>query len=140
LREWVAHHRDEIVEEPTSSQEIEGLLAVINRDLRDASVIESLDGQFTCTYWACLQIARTALRARGYRLRSTAHHFLAIESLEYTLGLDAPRLRQLQVFRAKRAAVAYETAGHVSDTELREARALAEYLKAVLCSWLHEDR
>jgi hypothetical protein len=136
LKQWVAQNRDEILEKQTSSQEIESVLSLVDRDLRDAGAIESIDGRFTCTYWACLQIARAALRASGYRLRSTAHQVRAIESMKYTLGLDAVRLRRLQIFRTKRAAAAYETAGLITDEELRDAREMADYLKSALYEWL----
>jgi len=116
LSEWAAAHRDEAVAEPTSRQEIGNLLAIIDRELSDDDSALSLDGRFIHVFWASLAVARAALRASGYRLRSTAHHYLAIESLEYTLGLDSSQVRRLQAFRAKRARAEYEMTDVVTDT------------------------
>jgi len=139
LSEWVAQNRDEVLPEPTSRQEIRGLLAVIDRELLDAGAVPSLDGKFSHVFWASLMVARTALRASGYRLRSTAHHYKAIESLEYTLGLDSAQLLRLQAYRAKWARAEYETAGLVTEVELEEASDLAKTLRQGLNDWLHRE-
>jgi len=124
---------------PSGGQEIRNLLAIINRELRDDDSALSLDGRFIHAFWASLCVARAALRASGYRLRSTAHHYLAIESLEYTLGLDAGQVHRLQAFRAKRARAEYEMTDVVTDTEHREARQLAEDLRQALVAWLRAE-
>jgi len=46
LSEWAAHHKDEVVVEPATSKEIRSLLAVLDRELRDADSAASTDGQF----------------------------------------------------------------------------------------------
>jgi hypothetical protein len=58
LSEWAAAHRDEVVAEPTSQQEIRNLLAIINRELRDDDSALSLDGRFIHAFWASLCVAR----------------------------------------------------------------------------------
>jgi ribosomal protein S13 len=128
-----------VVVEPTTSKEIRSLLAVLDRELRDADSAASTDGRFINAFWACLTIARIALRANGLRPRSVAHHYLVIESLEHTLGLDLERVRRLQAYRAKRARAEYEMAGVVSDVEYREARHFAQELKQELLSWLKSE-
>ena len=139
LTEWANLHRDEVIAEPTSSQEIGNLLALMERELKDADSPLSLDGRFAHAFWACLTAARIALRADGYRLRSTAHHYRAIESLEYTLDI-APRIvSQLQAFRAKRAQVEYDMVDFVTTTEFNEVQELAGELKKKLLEWLRTE-
>jgi hypothetical protein len=138
FEDWLANHRDEIVGEPSGGQEIQSLLAVIDRDLADARGPISLDGRFVHIFHACLTVARTALRASGYRTRSKAHHQRSIDSLRYTLGLDPGSIRELQAYRIKRANAEYEMVGLVTETELEEALLLAEDLKNKLLEWLRQ--
>jgi hypothetical protein len=142
LNEWAVLHRDEAIGELASAQEIKGLLALMQRELMDAGKSLSLDGRFSHAFWACLTIARIALRACGYRLRSAAHHYRAIESLEYTLSIDPHVVRNLQAFRAKRVHAEYEAADFITPLELEEVMQLAEELQRILLNWLrieHRD-
>ena len=118
---------------------ISNLLAAVDREPGGADSVVSLDWRFTYAFWACLTVARIALRANGIRPRSVAHHYRVIESLEYTLGLDPERIRRLQAYRAKRARAEYEMAGIVSEAEYREARQFAQELRQELLSWLRTE-
>ena len=138
LSEWAAQHKDEAIAEATNSKEIQNLLAVVDRELQDAAT-GSTDGRFMNAFWACLTVARIALRANGFRPRSVAHHYRVIESLEYTLRLDSERIRRLQAYRAKRARAEYEMADIISDAEFREALQFAQDLRQALLSWLQAE-
>lgn len=140
MSEWADRHRDEVVAEAARPQEIENLLRVAARDLEDAAAPASLDARFVLAYQACLTIARAALRAHGYRLRSSAHHYLAIESLAHTLGLGSEQTERLQVLRARRATAEYEMVGVVTDADLHEARRSAEQLRRALMAWIRKEK
>ena len=42
--DWLSDHRDEVVRESTSREEIRNLLAVVDRELGDSDGARSLDG------------------------------------------------------------------------------------------------
>jgi len=66
---WLQRHQ-------TSSNEIRGLLAVVERDLTD-SATEGLssDWRMNIAYNAALQAATVALAAAGYRASRDQHHY-----------------------------------------------------------------
>jgi hypothetical protein len=139
LSEWAAQHPDEIVAEPTSRNEIRSLLVVVERELGDVNSLVSADRRFISAFWACLTVGRIALRVNGLRPRSTAHHFLVIESLAFTLQLDPDRVRLLQTYRTKRANAEYRVAGAISEPECRAAKQMAQDLQQRLLTWLSAE-
>jgi len=129
---WLTQHR-------TSREEIADLLGVIERDLGDCQTAGlSPDWRLTIAYNAGLQVATTALAASGYRASREAQHYRAIQSLAFTLQVDAAGLIQLEAFRKKRNVSDYERAGAVSQVEADEMVALAQRLRDVLVRWLEE--
>lgn len=59
--------------EPTSADEISGLLGIVTRALKDANVEAiSDDLRFQAAFSAALTVANIALRASGYRTRVTS--------------------------------------------------------------------
>ncbi len=132
---WLAEHQ-------TSSDEISGLFAVIERDLQNAAVAElSPDWKLAIAYNAALQCSIAALAAHGYRPgRGGSHHYYAIQSLGYTLGIDDAVIRTLDAFRKKRNIADYERAGLVTNTEAEELVDLATELRDHLASWLRSSR
>jgi hypothetical protein len=122
---WVRPHR-------ASRQEIEGLLGVIERDLK-ASANPQLDDdwRFAIAYNAALQCAALAMKAAGYEaLKGGGAHHRIIESLKITLKDDGTIVDPLQKFRAKRGGGLYETTGIASVTEIDELWQLANALRA----------
>ena len=94
---WLRPHQ-------ASVQEIAGLLAVVERDLR-ASANPDLDGdwRFAIAYNAALQCAAMALKAAGYEVpKGGGIHHHTIESLKLTIGDDGTVVDPLQAFRTKR--------------------------------------
>jgi len=136
LSEWAARHRDDVVAEDATRTAIAPLLAVIAREITDAEGVPSDDGRLEHAFTACLTVARTALVACGYRLRSTTYHYLAIESLQYTLGLTEGEVSQLQRFRRMRARAMYEQVGIASHEDAQAALTAARRLRDQLTSWL----
>ena len=88
-----------IVEHESSQREISELLGIVETDLEDALITElSPDRRFACCYGALLTAARAALRAAGYRVPkgTPSHHYYAIQSLQFTVGLDTQVVRQIE--------------------------------------------
>ncbi len=125
------------MEHESSPAEIAELLRVIDRDLHDCRTAGlSADWQLSIAYNAALQAAITGLAAEGYRTTRESHHYRAIQSLAFTLGLDRSRIAQLDAFRKKRNISEYERAGGTSDQEAQEMVSLAMALRDELHEWL----
>jgi len=126
--------------EPTSRDEIKNLLAIVDRDLKDASVAAvSQDRRFEAAFNAARTAAIIALRASGYRTSAqTGHHLNSIESLEFTIKADEKLVQRMKVLSKKRNATSYDAAGNVSNQELELAiRTASELLTGVLL-WLQK--
>src|SRR5207248_701461 len=97
---WIKPHR-------TSKQEIMGLLAIVERELGDASVDGiSPDGRFGHAYRAALTLGTILLYSSGYAVaRGQSHHYKTIEAIPEILGQDAREdSRYLDTCRVKRNA------------------------------------
>lgn len=127
---WVQAHE-------TSSQEIQDLLAVADRDLVDCQV-QGLgdDWRLNIAYNAALQLATVALAAQGFRASRDNHHYRVIQSLAYTIHLDPALIRQFDLFRKKRNQGGYERAGVASSQEATEMLKLAQQLRRLVKDWL----
>jgi hypothetical protein len=106
--------------EPSSRNEIRSLLAIVDRDLKDANLAGlSEDWRFQAAYSAARTSANIALRASGYRTAIQAgHHIKTIESLELTIRADAKLVQRAKMLSKKRNATSYDSAGNVSKQEL----------------------
>ena len=126
--------------EPTSTDEIRGLLTIVSRDLKDATVAEvSEDRRFEAAFNAARTLATVALRASGYRTSTQAgHHLRTIESLELTINADSKLIQRLKTLSKKRNATSYDLAGNVSEQELQLAIKTAEDMQRQVLSWLKE--
>jgi hypothetical protein len=61
----------------TSRRELDGLRAIVTRDLQDARVAGlSTDRQFATAYNAVLQLAKMAIACAGYRVVGAGHHHM----------------------------------------------------------------
>ena len=118
-----------IVEHEASQQEISDLLGIVETDLKDARIPAlSPDRRLACCYNAILTAARAALRAVGYRVpKGTAnHHYYAIQSLRFTVLLDAVTVQQIESMGKKRVMANYVRVGEVSQSMVEDALAFAE--------------
>ncbi|MCK5619999.1 MAG: DNA-binding protein [Candidatus Krumholzibacteria bacterium] len=136
MRDWLANRW--LVEHETNAEEIANLLALADRDLRDARSQElSVDWRFNIAYNAALQLAATALAAIGDRVsRSGPHHHRIIQSLVHTIGADENTVRLLDRFRKKRNVAEYDSVGTISDKEAVEIFDLALSLRQRVSDWL----
>ncbi len=124
----------------TSSREIAELLKAVDRDLADAQLHGlSADRRFATAYSAALLVATVALAASGYRAPQEGHHYWTIQSLAFTMKLDAKTIEQLDTFRKKRNITDYERVGMVSEQEIREMLAVAKKLRATVVEWLQKN-
>jgi hypothetical protein len=80
---WLKAHQ-------TNRNEIAELMAIVDRDLA-ASKTPGLhnDWSFNIAYNAALQLATAALAASGYQAERANHHYRVIDSLGFTIGIDA---------------------------------------------------
>jgi hypothetical protein len=130
-----------IVEHESSQQEISELLGIMKMDLKDAFIRElSPDRRLACCYGALLTAARAALRAAGYRVPkgTPSHHYYAIQSLQFTVGLDTQVLRQIESMGKKRVTADYVRTGEVSESMVDEGLAFAEEYCGRITDWIRE--
>ena len=113
---WLKIHR-------TSRDEIQNLLMIVKRDLKDSQVTEiTNDWRFVIAYNAALNICTIALYSMGYKpSRSQSEHYRVIQSLVLTLGVEHEDIRDyLNNCRAKRNISDYDMAGTISINEVQE--------------------
>ena len=123
-----------------SKREIAELLKAVDRDLADSQLQGlSADRRFATAYSATLLVATLALAANGFRAQQEGHHYWSIQSLAFTLKLDAKTIDQLDAFRRKRNIADYERVGMVSDREIKKMIALAKELRAMVVEWLNKN-
>jgi hypothetical protein len=127
--------------EPTSSEEILGLIGIVERDLQDARVLQvSEDRRFEAAFNAARTAANVALRACGYRTAvQLGHHLKTIESLELTISAEPSLVNKLRVFSKKRNATSYDSAGTVSEQELEAMVDIAAALRDRVLGWIRAN-
>lgn len=130
---WLQSHK-------TSPQEIAGLLAIVERDLKDSETDDlSADWRLNIAYNAALQSAKAALAASGYLPGKAGNaHYHTLQSLALTIGLDEKTVSRLDAFRKRRNRTEYDTAGITSEDEANEMRALARTIAERVRAWLKE--
>ena len=107
---WLQPHR-------TSSEEVRNLLAIVERDVRDASEPNlSLDWKFGIAYNAALKLCTVLLYASGYRAYGNLAHYRTIHAVKLILG-DKRKgdVIYLDVCRKKRNVVEYDCAGAATE-------------------------
>ena len=124
----------------TSGQEMTNLLAIVDRELHDASVTEiSQDAQLGMLYHAALRLADVALRGAGYRAaRGGSQHHRIIMSLPFAIGAEWQETADaLDATRVLRNRADYESVGFATQQQLEELRNIVLSLRdAVLArSW-----
>jgi len=129
---WLRKHQ-------VNSQEIKGILSLVERDIEDASrEVISIDWQFNIAYNAGLQLATIALLAVGYRAgRGESKHYRVIQALPLVLGEQYSTLKNyLDNCRRKRNISEYDAAGTISETEAVELLQTVKAFKIELEGWL----
>jgi hypothetical protein len=122
----------------TSKAEIQDLLSLVERDLRDAKVQAlSSDRRFLIAYEAGLNLSTIALYFAGYETQGTGHHWLTFQLLPEIMGSDyADLATYFDSCRAKRNAGTYDRGGQISDSDAEELRREVSGFKASVVDWL----
>jgi len=138
LSDWLAD--GSVKKQSTSPKEIQGLLAVADRDLADSNVPGlSRDRRFATAYGAALQLASVVLRASGYRTSTGAggHHWRTIKLLPELMGADQKdRAAYLDSCRRARNQADYDRINVVSEAELIELLEEVLRFRAEVLDWL----
>jgi hypothetical protein len=122
----------------TSKQELDGLRAVIERDLHDAGLDGlSADRSFATSYNAALQTAKVAIACAGYRVGGQGHHQVSFEAAEIAVGASVSALvAYFEICRRKRNTLDYDVANVVSDTEAEELLQKAQEFRTEVETWI----
>ena len=130
---WLKDHR-------SSAEEIGNLLAIVERDLKDAAKgIISTDWRFGIAYNAALQLCTILLYAEGYKAERTLQHYRTIQALPFILGSERKNdSNYLDACRAKRNVVEYDYVGGVTENDADELIEFVKGLKDQVETWLEE--
>lgn len=137
LKQWASNGW--LKAEPTSRGEIASLLAIVERDLKDATGSISPDWQFGIAYNAALKLCTILVRAEGYRPVHGLQHYRTITAMPLVLG--SPRKEDsdyLNSCRTKRNTVEYEYVGGASEDDAKELLEFATKFREEVLSWLKE--
>jgi hypothetical protein len=121
-----------------SRHELDGLRAVIARDLSDARVPGlSTDRQFATAYNAVLQLAKMAIACAGYRVVGQGHHLTTFEAVELAMGHRVASLASyFETCRRKRNMLDYDMANVATDTEVDELLEKAQAFRQLVERWI----
>ena len=136
LRDWSASGA--LRRHVTSAREIQDLIRVVERDLKDATIpTVSTDRRFATAYNAALQLATIVLHAGGFRTSGAAHHWVTIRALPEILGPSARnRADFLDVCRSKRNSADYDRAGGITEQEVEDLLLEVREFHQDVVSWL----
>ncbi len=138
LKQWQTNGWLKI--EPTSRDEIANLLAMVDRDLKDAAGSISPDWRFGIAYNAALKLCTILVRAEGYRPSHGLQHYRAIMAMPLVLGQKKKDdASYLDSCRTKRNTVEYDYIGGASDADADELIEFAAELKAEVLKWLKDN-
>ena len=130
--------RGELGRLPPTVGEIPALRRTICRRIEDAAnPTNHPETRLEQAYIAILNCALAALRAEGARpVRGPGQHVHTLESLRFTVGVDADRLGYYQTLRSLRHRGLYEGFTDVSKSQAEEAVEEARWLQSRLEAWL----
>jgi hypothetical protein len=121
-----------------SRHELDGLRAIVHRDLSDAQVPGlSTDRKFATAYNAGLQLAKMAIACAGYRVVGQGHHLTTFKAVELAMGRSVVRLSTyFETCRRKRNMLDYDMADVATDTEVDELLEKAEEFRQLVEQWI----
>ena len=128
---WLQSHK-------TSGEEIANLLAIVERDMRDAKEAAiSADWRFGIAYNAALKLCTVLLYAEGYRPEKNLAHYRTLQALPLILGTQRKDdAGYLDACRAKRNTVEYDFVGGATDADADELVEFVEALEIDVLDWL----
>jgi hypothetical protein len=126
---------------PASAQDIRNQLAAADSDLAQAGAKDvGAAWRLSIAYEAARKFAVAALAATGYRVAAGAgHHYYAVQSLRYTVGIEPQTVRLLDAFREKRNDITYDHYAPPGDRESAEMLALARTIGEKVTDWLRRE-
>ncbi len=138
LQDWL--NEGHLKTHQTSKHEISQLIAVFERDFADAQVKAiSTDRRLATAYGAALTLCVAALAASGFQAASEGHHYWTIQSLVFTLQIDAKTIDKFNKIRQKRNISDYERIGMASERDVAEMLSLAKIFQISLEEWLRKN-
>jgi hypothetical protein len=122
----------------TSQGELHDLLAVVERDLKDARIAElSADRRFATAYNAVLQLATMVIACEGYRVAGPGHHQTTLRAFEIGMGAPAASLATyFETCRRKRNQVDYDMANVATEFEADDLVQKAEEFRTLVMGWI----
>jgi len=126
--------------EPTSRKEIANLLAIVSRDLKDATGSVSPDLQFGIAYNAALKLCTVLLRSEGYRPAHGLQHYRTLMAMPLILGDERQGdADYLDACRKKRNAVEYDYVGGATEQDAKELLQFTEVLRTEILQWMKQQ-
>jgi len=124
----------------TSLGELHDLLAVVERDLKDARIPElSADRRFATAYNAVLQLAPMVIACHGYRVIGLGHHQTTLRAFELGMGSEVSNLAAyFEVCRRKRNQVDYDMANVATESEADDLLRKAEEFQKLVMAWIRQ--
>jgi len=130
---WLRPHQ-------TSREEVSNLLAIVERDVKDAEGSISHDWRFGIAYNAALKLCTILLYAEGYRPARGLHHYRTLAALPVILGSNKKSdAEYLDTCRMKRNVVEYDYVGGVSEEDADELLMFAKEFSDEVIGWLKQD-
>ncbi len=130
---WLRPHK-------TSPKEIQDLLAIVKRDLADATGDISADWQFGIAYNAALKLCTVLMHASGYRPEKTLQHYRTLQALPIILGPERKAdADYLDACRIKRNTVEYDYAGAATSKDAKELIEFTRELRKAVIAWLEHE-
>ena len=131
---WLTPHK-------TSAQEIGNLLAIVERDLKDATQGGiSADWCFGIAYNAALKLCTVLLYAEGYRAERMLQHYSKLQALPLILGPERKNDdNYIDTCRSKRNIVEYDCIGAVTENDANELIDFVKDLKDEVERWLERE-
>ena len=125
----------------TSRKEINDLITMIERDLKDSGVKGlSNDRKFATAYNAVLQSATILLYINGYKTKGVGHHFTTFQCVKYILGKEYNDIAEyFDSCRVKRNTTDYFYAGGVSEKEVKELIKEAKSFYKNVKNWVRDN-
>ena len=138
LNEWEANGW--LRKHETSPDEINNLLMIVDRDLKDASEGISADWRFGIAYNAALKLCTILLYAEGYKAERTLQHYRTIQALPLILGPEKTNdANYLDACRSKRNIVEYDYVGGATDDDADELVEFVKELRDDVLVWLKDS-
>ena len=131
---WLRTHK-------TSAEEVANLIAIVDRDLTDATEGISADWRFGIAYNAALKLCTILLYASGYRAERQLQHYRTIQSLSLILGkAHREEVEYLEACRKKRNIVEYEYVGGATEADADELVNFVKKLREDVLNWINKNQ